>query len=62
MPQEIADIYLAARGIELAKDIHEADSLRFHSRCPVRISGLLALRPALVAKLVDTRTNEFRGI
>jgi hypothetical protein len=58
----IAETYLNSRAIALIDDIIAVGTLRFHAGCSLRIDGARQRRPALVAKMVDSRTNAFRGI
>jgi hypothetical protein len=59
----VAESYLTNRGLGLHSEAYDADTLRFHNACPFRLAdGRLVRLPALMAKMVDIHTGEFRGV
>jgi Toprim domain len=62
LPVHPASSYLRSRGLDLDDDVVAADALRCDPACPLLIEGVLTHRPAVIAKLVDVHSNEFRGI
>jgi putative DNA primase/helicase len=63
----IAEKYLAVRGIDIPEEIFRGRALRFHPACPFRLEGgprdgKLVPLPALVAAVVDVRSNEFLAL
>src|SRR5262249_5913667 len=62
LPADPAWSYLSSRGVEPDDEIIESNALRCDPACPLLIDGVLTHRPALIAKLVDIHSNEFRGV
>lgn len=59
----IAEAYLINRGLELHSEACDADTLRCHKTCPFRLAdGRFVRLPALVAKMVDIHSGQFRGV
>lgn len=59
----VAEAYLTNRGLELHSEAYDADALRFHRTCPFRLAdGGVVRMPALVAKMVDIHSGQFRGV
>src|SRR4051812_42254290 len=54
----IAENYLNNRAIAAFEN---AEALRFHARCPVKIDGVLQYRPAMLSAMTDIKSNDFRG-
>jgi hypothetical protein len=59
----VAEAYLANRGLDLHSESYEANTLRCHNACPFRLAdGRMVRLPALIAKMVDIHSGEFRGV
>ena len=59
----LAEAYLLSRGLVLQQEAFDGRALRFHRNCPFRLlTGEVAWLPAMIAAMVDIRTNEFRGV
>jgi putative DNA primase/helicase len=59
----VGQAHLQHRGLVPAPEWFTGEPLRFHARCPFKLeTGATIKLPAMVAAMVDIRTNAFRGI
>jgi putative DNA primase/helicase len=59
----LAETYLVHRGLNLPSEALSGRALRFHPFCPFRLqTGGVVRLPAMIAAMVDIRSNEFRGV
>jgi hypothetical protein len=59
----LVETYLVNRGLSLPAEVYDGRALRFHPSCPFRLNAAeFARLPAMIAAMVDIRTNEFRGV
>ena len=59
----LAAVYLLDRGLGLVHEVLDGRAVRFHGACPFRLQDRTTVRlPAMLAAMVDIRTNEFCGV